>query len=287
MAYNIRENNVEELLGPNGQNDILTMSDMKYLLVIQKLSQTQDVVRSSDLCLALGHSNAAVIDALKILKEKNCIIVAENGAIIIGKAEDINVLETVTDRFSEHPDLSTSEMDCLKAIDELEAELPLQNKSGSYIQESMEDSVVGHEHNTDVTDISEEEAQRETSEQAQRGAEEQTQCEAVERARQEAEEQAQREAVERARREAEEQAQREDAERVRREAEEQARKEAEIQTRLDSEAKEKQAKINDLKSAIADLNIQMNAVKGILGIFKRKKLQSMINKLTDQLNRLS
>lgn len=73
----------------------LTLSDIKYLLAIQKLSQTQEIVRGTDLCQELGYSSAAVTNALKKLKDKNCIVVAANGAIIIGKSEDIKAINTL------------------------------------------------------------------------------------------------------------------------------------------------------------------------------------------------
>ena len=103
----------------------LSLSDIKYLLAIQKLSQTQDIVRGSDLCQKMGYSSAAVTNALKKLKEKNCIVVAANGAIILGKAEDIKTIKTDTNRFFGRLDLSSSEMTYLNAIDELRNELPV------------------------------------------------------------------------------------------------------------------------------------------------------------------
>jgi hypothetical protein len=91
---------------------------------------------------------------------------------------------------------------------------------------------------------------------------------------------------ERVQRETEERAEREAEERARREAEEQAQREAEEQARREAIEAARQEKIRSIKSQIDDLKAEMNAAKGLLGAFKRKKIQAAIDELTDQLNKM-
>lgn len=110
---------------------------------------------------------------------------------------------------------------------------------------------------------------------------------AEEQARREAEEQARREAEEQARREAEEQARREAEERARREAEEQARREAEEQARREADERILVEKANSLSAQITELEKQMEGIRGIFGMLKRKKLQARIDELTEQLKAMN
>ena len=70
------------------------------------------------------------------------------------------------------------------------------------------------------------------------------------------------------------------------EAEEQELHEVVMQAQREASEKIKREQINSLKARIAELNAEMKDAKGLLGAFKRKIIQTSIDELTEQMNKL-